>query len=129
MADQKLKKAMEEIKFILDRYDIAGTVALSTNKDLEYLYRLTPSWSIVTVEEETGYVGVKALRKDYSSKEEQVAAITDSANMMFGLRKVNQAIAGNLSTLTDMLEQKFDIDFKTSSHQPHIDAPVSTLRN
>ena len=118
MADEKLKKAMEEIKFVLQKYDIAATISLSTESDLEFLYRLDTSWSIVSSNNDE--VRITALAEDYPSKEQQKKAVEDSANMLLGLRESNRFLHAGLSSVTGMLEDRFDLDFKLGEMTPHI---------
>jgi len=125
MADKNLKKAMEEIKIILERYDVGGSVVLATKSDIEYFYRLNPSWSIVSHDLKTGGVRVKALRKDYPNKKAQLTAITDSANMVLGMRQMSKTIHQHMAGVAEVFERNFDLDFKMGELEPHIEIEQS----
>ncbi len=45
MPDPKLLAAMEEIKVVLHKHDIAAVVILSSQTHVEYLHEISPSWS------------------------------------------------------------------------------------
>lgn len=47
----KLKKAAEEIKQILQKYDIAANVILHTSGHSEYLLHITPTYSCAWLED------------------------------------------------------------------------------
>jgi len=129
MADKNLKKAMEEIKFILDRYDVGGSIALTTKSDIEYFYKLNPSWSIISHNLKTGEVRVKALLEDYDNKEKQLTAITDSANMVLGMREMSQTIHQHMTGIAGIFERNFKLDFKMSDLEPHVEIEQSRAVN
>jgi hypothetical protein len=63
MPDPKLQSAMEEIKVILKKHDIAANVVLASPSHMEYLREICPSWACLKVEDSG--IRIKALRKDY----------------------------------------------------------------
>ena len=60
----KLKKAAEEIKSILKKYDIAANVVLHTPGHSEYLLEITPTYSAAWLE--NGIVRFRARASDYN---------------------------------------------------------------
>lgn len=60
----KLKKAAEEIKLILQKYDIAANVVLQVEGHSEYLLHITPSYSCAWLENDK--VRFRAKKEDYN---------------------------------------------------------------
>jgi hypothetical protein len=48
--DPKLKEAAEEIKAILNKHDIMGSMLLVSPSHVEYLFHLNASWSVMRFE-------------------------------------------------------------------------------
>jgi len=76
----KLKKAAEEIKEILKRYDIAAAVVLHTPGYSEYVLEITPSYSVATLHHDR--IHFKAKKEDFKDEGKRIQAISDTANMM-----------------------------------------------
>ena len=121
MADQDLKEAMEEIKTIMNRADIGGAVILSTENNLEYYYGLSPSWSIISIQD--GEIKVKAQKENYASTEAQKKAVTDSANMALGIENMMRMMQLNMAQITRIFRKRFKIEFTMGSHEPHDPTP------
>jgi len=80
----KLKTAMEEIKEIMKKYDIAGIVSLHTPGHGEHFTRIDPSYSCAKFETVEGEMAirVKAKKEEHNGDiEELTKKITDTANM------------------------------------------------
>lgn len=79
----KLKKAAEEIKEILKRYDIAALVVLHTPGHSEFVCELQPSYSCASFE--GNFLRIKAKKADYPTLEAWKQKATDTANMLHHL--------------------------------------------
>lgn len=109
----KLKKAAEEIKEILNRYDIAGVVLLHTPGHSEYLLRLDPSYSCANMNEKTGEVRLKATEALYG-KEKRDKMLEDTANMIVCLSDLAKMQAMNLIKLHQLKEKPYILQNRTS---------------
>lgn len=77
----KLKKAAEEIKQILQKYDIAGNVVLHTPGYSEYLIYITPTYSCACIENDM--LCFRAVKEDYNNNAMiRNQKITDTSNML-----------------------------------------------
>lgn len=88
-SDPKLKAAMEEIKAVLTKYDIAAVAILQSKTHGEWLNEITPSWSCAKMErDEKGRQGIrfKATLQEYGSKEARNEAIRLTAGMRLSRR-------------------------------------------
>lgn len=63
MPDPKLQTAMEEIKTILKKYDIAANVLLASPTHMEFLREFKTSWSMIYVK--PGGIRIRCTRKDF----------------------------------------------------------------
>lgn len=75
-----LKKAAEEIKAILSKYDIAGSVALHIPGHSEFILEITPSYSCAKLTQ--GSIHFKAKKEDFNNELLRQRVISDTANMM-----------------------------------------------
>lgn len=112
MPDQKLKDAAQEIHEILNKYDIAGIVYLSSQTHLEYLYHLSPSWSCALIEEgEHGISGIRFrnLRKDFPTAEAQKECAEDTIGTLLGFKKLAEDTQLHMEQIGLKLGQFYDI--------------------
>ena len=84
----KLKKAAEQIKAILKEHDIAGVVILHTPGHSEYLYQISPSYSIAKIEGNE----LRLRSTHITDMEEKVQKVTDTANMFVCLTDVGDML-------------------------------------
>jgi hypothetical protein len=117
----KLKKAMNEIKFILQKHDIAGVVVLHTPGHGEELCHLTPTYSCANLHA-NGELRFKAKAADFggdTKKRDQ--KITDTSNMMAILSERTGVMALNLMNASDMRDKNIGADHGPGSYTPQID--------
>lgn len=76
----KLKIAMDEIKSVLKKHDIAGFVVIHTPGFSEYLNEISPSYSCAKIEATQLRFKVKAAEVGGPEKAKQIA--TDTLNMI-----------------------------------------------
>lgn len=114
----KLKKAAEEIKLTLKKYDIAAHVVLHTPGHSEYLMELTPSYSCVRIEEK-GF-RFRAKKSDYDGNVAlRDKKITDSVNMIESLCETGGKNILSLMGLSDELHKIYDIESTDGGHSSH----------
>lgn len=106
----KLKKVAQEIKDILIKNDVAGSVVLHNvdkkgNGYGEYINNIHTSYSCA-YQFEDRKVQFHSKLKDYNSKEEQVIKQAQTANMLIVLA---EGIAKNFFLFND-LSKKFDVE-------------------
>lgn len=99
----KLKTAMEEIKAILKKHDIAGIVCLHTPGFQEYLNKLDPSYSALTLQEDR--FQIKGHSKHYfGNKELRDQKLAETRNMVDHFSK----FAGIEFMMFDQIEKQMD---------------------
>lgn len=76
----KLKKAMEEIKAIVKKYDISASVVLHTPGNSEFLLEITPSYSCAKLNHD--HIHFKAKKEDFNNELLRMQTIADTSNMM-----------------------------------------------
>ncbi len=97
----KLKKAAEEIKQILSKYDIAANVILHTPGHSEYLLHITPTYSCAWLE--NNVVRFRARKEDYNGNEMiRNQRISDTLNM---LRLISDTAGKNALALLEVADQ------------------------
>lgn len=110
----KLKKAMAEIKEILDKHDIAGAVFLHTPGHGEHMLKVDPSYSCAFWNFTPGEEGIRVrtrLQEDYggdTAKRNQ--AQTDTVNMFSIFADMMGPHAIGMIDMLEMLGKHFDID-------------------
>ncbi len=97
----KLKKAAEEIKQILSKYDIAANIILHTPGHSEYLLHITPTYSCAWLE--NNVVRFRARKEDYNGNAMiRDQKISDTLNM---LRLISDTAGKNALSLLEVADQ------------------------
>lgn len=114
----KLKKAAEEIKQILQKYDIAANVVLHTPGYSEYLLHITPTYSCAWLENDS--VRFRAKKEDYNGNAiVRNQKINATANMLRLLSDVAGYNALTLLHVADEFDGIVGADHNDSSHTSH----------
>lgn len=95
MPDPKLKLAMEEIKAVLNKHDIAGMCFLASPSHTEFLIKLDATWTCFI--HEGGLLRLRALAKDFPNPAEHKKVIEKSLGVALGFMRTmehtNQTLA------------------------------------
>lgn len=111
-SDPKLLEAMEKIKAILNEYDIAAAVLLESKTHGEWLNHIATSWSVARMgrDERGEFMHVKALAKDYPSKEAHKKALEDTIGMLLGFKHGADRLSRNMDAVLEPLAKQFHIE-------------------
>ena len=120
----KLKKAMEEIKAVLDKHDIAGSIVLHTPGHGEFLMKINPSYSCAFIDHlPGGQQGIRfrsRLQEDHQGDAaKRHKAQEDTANMFDIMSSAVGQEALKYMDAMDLLKEHLDItstDGGSSSH-------------
>ena len=89
--DPKLRKAMREIRVVMDKHDIGGFVGLFSQGHAEFLNHIEPTWSMARYkrDEQGNPIGIrlkvrKKLRERSEATVGMFANMRDLAAMFFG---------------------------------------------
>lgn len=108
----KLKKAAEEIKLILSKYDIAANVVLHTPGHSEYLLHITPKYSCAWIENDM--IRFRARKEDYNGntmiRDQKIA---DTLNMLRLLSDTAGQNALALLNVADQFDKKIGANHST----------------
>lgn len=113
--DPKLKEAMEEIRSVLKKYDIAGAVTLASPTHSEYMNEISPSWSCARIEttpEGKKSVRFKATIAEYGSKESRDAAALATVHMLLQIRDIGGQTYQMFDAIAEQLEGQMIITHK-----------------
>lgn len=114
----KLKKAAEEIKQILQKYDIAANVILHSPGHSEYLLHITPTYSCAWLE--NGMIRFRAKKKDYNGNAMiRDKKIADTLNMLRLLSDTAGRNALALIKVADQFDQIIGADHEDGEHTSH----------
>ena len=113
MPDPKLKEAMEEVKAILAKHDIAAIVVLASQTHGEHLYHVNPSWSCVKLEGDA--LRIKAQRQDFPDLETQKKCVTESVGMLAVFMDVANIASKNMESMLEVIGQH--IEFTNRSYR------------
>lgn len=112
----KLKKAMEEMKEILRKHDIAGVVTLHTPGHSEYLLHVTPSYSCATFNGDELRVRARLKEDFHGNIGEQRKKVTDTVNMLDMLSESTAKLAMNLISLSEIVTKKTNAEHLDGGH-------------
>ncbi|MFA6058943.1 MAG: hypothetical protein WC756_12145 [Taibaiella sp.] len=112
----KLKAAMEEIKQILKKHDIAGAIVIHTPGHTEYHLRIDPTYSCARIDGES--IRVKASLKDLG-KNAFTRITGDTANMLHGLGTCMGGMSLNIFDISDELDKTTNAEHFGGGHTSH----------
>ena|ERR1700741_4288635 len=112
----KLKNAMEEIKQILLKHDIAGTVTIHTPGHAEYLNHITPSYSCAKIDELSGKFELKAKKIHFAHEAERNHKLTSTANMLNLLSDVTARNVINLMNASKITDKFLNAEHNGDDH-------------
>lgn len=115
----KLKIAMEEIKAILHKHDIAGFVTLHTPGHTEFLMELQPSYSCCRVQGDQIRVRAKLIEDFAGNKEIWHRKVNDTSDMLHGICDTSGRIIIQIMNLSDILDKKVDADHNDRGFTSH----------
>jgi hypothetical protein len=104
----KLKTAMEEIKAVVKKHDIAALVVLHTPEFSEYLFAIDPTYSAMRFTDRPGEIRIKTDSKEMG-KEVAEKFAQDTSNMITHFQDQLDA----MSTMIDYLAGILDRVWKT----------------
>lgn len=111
----KLKKAAEAIKKILKEADIAGVVVLHTPGHSEYLYEISPTYSLAKVEGEE----LRIRSTHITDKDLKLQRITDTANMFVCLTDVGDLLHSYNQHALKLMKRHIEIEETRGGHTSH----------
>jgi len=106
---------MEEIKAVLNKYDIAGLVIIQSATHAEWLNHISPTWSCARLENVEGdgdavCIRVRALRKDYPTKEAHIQTVAATSGMVIGFADCARKLAENMDGVAEMIGKQIGIE-------------------
>lgn len=108
MPDAKLEIAMDEMKAVLQKHDLAGVVFVASPTNIEYLYHLDPSWTCLRILPDGG-IGARAKREDFPSLEAQKQCVAASVTIVVGFADMGRLMHERFMQLLQALGKKFKI--------------------
>jgi hypothetical protein len=114
----KLKKAMEQIKKIVDEHDIAAHVVLHTPGFTEYLNHITPSYSCAKLENEN--IRIRAKAEDFGGDVKiRNQKLTDTVNMISHFSDRLSEDALSYIRVSEMLDKITGAEHGTGNRTSH----------
>lgn len=114
----KLKRAMNEMKMLMLKYDIGGFCVLHTPGHSEYLLRIDPSYSCAKFEGD--HVRIKAKLADFNGDkrawEEKVAS---TSNMLSLIGEVGGRTALSILEISKQVDEIVEAEHKDGGHTSH----------
>lgn len=102
-----LKNAAEEIRAIINKYDIAGVVVLHTPGEAFHFMELSPSYSCCKIDSEKRTATIHANKKDFIDTAIYHKCLLNTSDMLWGLAETTKTkLMNNLAALSRMLDEK-----------------------
>lgn len=115
----KLKKAAEEIKAILKKYDIGALVVLHNPGHIEYIVEISPSYSCAKIEPYGVRVKAK-LQEDFNGdKEKWETTIWATTNMLNSLGQIGAKQASILMQVSKEVDKVTNATHTNDGHTSH----------
>ena len=114
----KLKSAMDEIRAIINRYDIAGSIVLHTPGNSEYGIFIEPSYSCAKFN--GGNISFKAKASDFKGgAAERSEKVEDTCNMMNMLSTTTGQVALNIMHVSENFDKHIGAEHTKMNHRGH----------
>jgi hypothetical protein len=120
MADPAMESARTEIIEVLKKHDLMGAVMICGKERSGFFHEVSPSWSCATVQDKPDgsvEVRIKAKREDFKSLDEQRDVVSKTIGGFMGLLHVHKFVGQNLSSLLNMISNKFEIKHMASDQR------------
>jgi len=115
----RLKEIMAEIKALLQPHDIAAYVILHEPGYSEYLHSISPTWSIIRMEEK-GLRLRSNLEEDYAGDQQaQKLAHNRTANLVCHFVNILENDANIFKSVKVILDKHWHITSLPGTHTPH----------
>ena len=115
--DPKLKMAMNEIRGILAKHDIAGLVVLHNPPGhTEYMLQLSPSWSCAKIEGEAVRVRARIQEDFNGDRKAWTKKVTETLGMLNGITTVGGQMILSMATLSDTVDKVVDATHWDKGH-------------
>ena len=101
----KLKKAIQQIKTILEENDIAGSIVLHAPNHSEFLLQISPSYSCAKLEGDNIRVRAKLIEDFNGDKEAWKQKVMDTSNMLNLLAEVGGRASISLYQISDKVDE------------------------
>lgn len=122
----KLKKAMEEIKKVMNKYDIGGVVVIHTPGFSEYLNKIDPSYSALSFNRDGSGFSVKGHSKHYGGdKNKRDETVAHTRNMVEHI--INRS--GQFFMIYEEISKKMDDTFGKWDHESGDDTSHNQQNN
>lgn len=115
----KLKKVAAELKAILDRENIAGIVILHEPGFIEYVLKIDPPYSCASFDGTQLRIRAKLVEDFNGDKAAWTLKTNDTVNMVVGLGRQLEEMAGSFRQLKHLLDQKLKIEIFPGDHTGH----------
>lgn len=114
----KLKNAMEEIKAVIAKYDIAAVVVLHEPDFVEYFTKIDPSYSCASFIE--GGVRVRSKAEDFGGDVEiRNQKLKDTANLLQSLSTVGMKNTLELAEISEQIDKLLGSEHYGGDHTSH----------
>lgn len=98
MPDLNNKAAMEEIKLVLKKHDLAGVVFVGSKTHTDFLFELCPSWTCTSMDVK-GLLRVRAKGKDPAVVESLRLTVSTFAGFSDAMRATEKNFAAILAEI------------------------------
>ena len=116
MPDPRLRKAAEEIRGILKKYDIGAIIILASQTHGEYVYELEPTWSCTRWE--GPILRIRSKRKDYPSLEAQKKHLEETISMIGLFHDSSEHAKAAMEQVLKLLGKSMEIEHSTRFEPP-----------
>lgn len=104
----RVSEAVQEIKAVMARHNVAGVFVVGDEVFSEIHYCVSPTWSIASITD-AGELRLHAKREEFPSLDAQVQAIAASAAMFIEFERLTADANRNMQSAVAMLGTKFSI--------------------
>ena len=118
--DPNLKKAAKEIKAIMRKHNIGGSISLVSKTHSEFLYHIPP-WVAIKITADGRGASIKINSEIYPDRDKKMQVAEDTAHFIMANQHTLDNLSGQNNVIGNLLREAWDIVTEESKFTPHVE--------
>lgn len=117
--DARTLEAIRKIRAVLTEYDLFAAMTVISPERAHWLYHTDASWSVLSLDQQTGQGRVRAKRADFKTSEAHRRVIDLTCHAIYQCRDLGHQQVRDMTMLIQMLEGQLNIEHKSGLDVRH----------
>lgn len=113
--EKRLLEVTNEIEKILIENDVMGFITIASEKRAHWVWHTNTSWSCLYVNPDTGEARMRALKRDFKTKEQHHEVVEKTTQALFTARDLTLRQLRGLMHFCEKITKVLEVDHSPSS--------------